>query len=339
MNNLSVIEQRTVLNKPFKIYGNYEKPLFLAKDIANYIEHNKPFEMLQSIDESEKLKAILSLSGQKREYWFITEDGLYEILMQSRKPIAKQFKQEVKEILKSIRKHGLYATSELLNDPDLLIQTATRLKEERQKVAQQEQTIKQQQTIIEANKPIITFAKAIYDTQETILIRQLAKLATDKTGVKIGEQRLYNILRDWKLIQLNSTEPYQVYIENGIFIYKETTENGSINLLTKVTPKGQIYIINRLIQDKNNINFNGFINSLVKRLTSLKNINTNNMTALEYKKHKLKVLEIESLLKLLDINSKNLLQEKEKYNLQTELNLYYDAKADKFINHNFNEIY
>lgn len=51
------------------------------------------------------------LSGCLRpntEYWFLTEDGLYEVLMQSRKPKAKEFKKEVKKILKSIRKHGGY---------------------------------------------------------------------------------------------------------------------------------------------------------------------------------------------------------------------------------------
>ena len=50
------------------------------------------------------------------EYWFLTEDGLYEVLMQSRKPIAKQFKKEVKKILKSIRKNGFYITDEKLEE-------------------------------------------------------------------------------------------------------------------------------------------------------------------------------------------------------------------------------
>mgnify|MGYP003401111636 CR=1 FL=1 len=52
-------------------------------------------------------------SGQNREMWFLTEDGLYEVLMQSRKPIAKEFKKQVKLILKEIRKHGMYAAEEL----------------------------------------------------------------------------------------------------------------------------------------------------------------------------------------------------------------------------------
>ena len=52
--------------------------------------------------------------------------------MQSRKPIAKEFKKQVKLILKDIRKHGMYATEELLDNPDLLIEVATKLKEERE---------------------------------------------------------------------------------------------------------------------------------------------------------------------------------------------------------------
>ena len=65
--------------------------------------------------------------------YFLTEEGWYEVLMQSRKPIAKEFKKQVKQILKEIRKHGMYATNELLDNPDLLIQVTTKLKEEREK--------------------------------------------------------------------------------------------------------------------------------------------------------------------------------------------------------------
>lgn len=70
--------------------------------------------MLQSVDEEEKNKILIpanNLGGvlqANTEYWFLTEDGLYEVLMQSRKPKAKEFKKEVKKILKSIRKTGGY---------------------------------------------------------------------------------------------------------------------------------------------------------------------------------------------------------------------------------------
>lgn len=64
--------------------------------------------MLQNIDEDEKVVNNVYTLGGIQESWFLTEDGLYEVLMQSRKPIAKSFKKEVKKILKEIRKTGKY---------------------------------------------------------------------------------------------------------------------------------------------------------------------------------------------------------------------------------------
>lgn len=81
------------------VYGTFENPLFLAKDVAEWIEHSNPSKMLKSVDEDEKVKRILGITngyGQvghggargNTEHWFLTEDGLYEVLMQSRKPIV-----------------------------------------------------------------------------------------------------------------------------------------------------------------------------------------------------------------------------------------------------------
>ena len=111
-NELQIIDERELLGKEFKMYGDFENPLFLAKDVAEWIEHSKTSMMLEGVDEDEKLKETIFTSGQNREVWFLTEDGLYEVLMQSRKPIAKQFKKEVKAILKEYRKHGKYDSIE-----------------------------------------------------------------------------------------------------------------------------------------------------------------------------------------------------------------------------------
>lgn len=108
---LIVIEQKEVLGQEFKIYGDFENPLFLAKDVARWIEHSRTSEMLKGIDSDEKLMQTILASGQMREMWFLTEDGLYEVLMQSRKPIAKQWKREVKTILKTLRKTGGYISN------------------------------------------------------------------------------------------------------------------------------------------------------------------------------------------------------------------------------------
>ena len=80
--------------------------------------------------------------GGVQEMWFLTEDGVYEVLMQSRKPMAKAFKKEVKKVLKEIRKHGMYAKDELLDNPDLLIQVASELKKEREQRQQLEAKVR-----------------------------------------------------------------------------------------------------------------------------------------------------------------------------------------------------
>lgn len=84
-----------VLGKNFRIFGTFEEPLFLAKDVAVWIEHSDVSMMLKAIDEDEKLIQTLFVSGQNRDAWMVTEEGLYEVLMQSRKPVAKEFKKQV----------------------------------------------------------------------------------------------------------------------------------------------------------------------------------------------------------------------------------------------------
>lgn len=99
------------------MYGTKEEPLFLAKSVAEWIDYSKRTDgsyqvgqMLKAVDADEKTIAVNNLNG--RESWFLTEDGLYEVLMQSRKPIAKAFKKQVKSILKEIRLTGAYVASQ-----------------------------------------------------------------------------------------------------------------------------------------------------------------------------------------------------------------------------------
>lgn len=124
MNELKVLEQKDILGNDFMIYGTAEEPLFLAKDIAEWIEHTDLSRMVNLVDNDEKLKRTLYVSGQNREYWFLTEHGLYELLMQSRKPIAKVFKKQVKEVLKEIRKTGSYQPPMTANEQLMLTMKA-----------------------------------------------------------------------------------------------------------------------------------------------------------------------------------------------------------------------
>lgn len=105
MNEVSVLENEvTLMGKTFNVYGTVEEPLFRAKDVADWIEHSNVSAMVQSIDEDEKLTINIAYSElQKHNELFLTENGVYEVLMLSRKPIAKVFKKEVKKMLHALR--------------------------------------------------------------------------------------------------------------------------------------------------------------------------------------------------------------------------------------------
>lgn len=249
MEKLQIIEQREVLGKEFKIYGDFENPLFKANDVAQWIEHSNVSKMLESIDNIEKVKYKIGTLTNSYSAWFLTEDGLYEVLMQSRKPIAKAFKKEVKIILKTIRQNGMYVTDKLLDDPDLAIKAFTKLKEEREKR-------KALETQIEEDKPKVLFANAVETSKSTILIGDLAKILK-QNGIDIGQKRLFSWLRDnGYLIKRNGSDynmPTQMSMELKLFEIKETAVTHSdghitVNKTPKVTGKGQIYFINKFKQ-------------------------------------------------------------------------------------------
>ena len=92
-----------MIGKTFNVYGTVEEPLFRAKDVADWIEISNVSQMLQSVDEDEKGIYNTYTLGGNQDVWFLTENGVYEVLMLSRKPIAKDFKKEVKKMLHAIR--------------------------------------------------------------------------------------------------------------------------------------------------------------------------------------------------------------------------------------------
>lgn len=248
LNELKIVEQRELLGKEFRVYGDFENPLFLAKDVAEWIEHSNSRMMLQAVDENEKLcvNNPYALQGQQ-EQWFLTEDGLYEVLMQSRKPIAKEFKREVKQILKTIRKHGLYAKEELLDNPDIAIAAFKALKEEREARKALEAENKQMQ-------PLALFAKSVSASDTSILIGDLAKLLK-QNGYDTGQKRLFEELRQRGFLMKSGSSknlPTQKSMELGLFEVKESTINnpdGSVRVTktTKITGKGQIYFVNKFL--------------------------------------------------------------------------------------------
>ncbi len=82
------------------VYGTPAEPLFKAKEVADILGLTNPSDLIQRVDEDERAKFNL---GRQGETWLLTEQGLYEVLMQSRKPVARQFKAGIKALLKALR--------------------------------------------------------------------------------------------------------------------------------------------------------------------------------------------------------------------------------------------
>ena len=246
---IKVIDEREVLGKHFRVYGDIENPLFLAKDVAEWIEHSNPRMMLQNIDEDEKVVNNVYTLGGNQEAWFLNEDGVYEVLMQSRKPIAKQFKKEVKKILKQIRLTGGVVIED--REEEFINSYFTSFSDDVKKamVLDLRNQNKKYKAELEEKTKII---KQIEISENSMLVRDVAKIAS-KNGIKIGEKKLYNILREWGLIFKNDTTPKQIYIDRGYFEVTEGTKEIKnktfLYKTTKVTGKGQLYIIKRLLKE------------------------------------------------------------------------------------------
>lgn len=280
MNQITVVHEQQLLDNTFTIYGTKEEPFFLAKDVASWIGHTDLSRMVglveedeklkrtlyvsgqnrESIDEEEKLKETILTSGQNREMWFLTEDGLYEVLMQSRKPIARQFKKEVKLILKNIRKHGGHLTDQTIEqallNPDVLIQLATNIKSEQQKRLAAEQAVVEANRIIEAQQPKVLFAESVSASETSILVREFSKIVK-QNGIDIGEKRLFSWLREnGYLIKRPGNDynsPTQRSMDMKLFEVKESTVNRSngvkIVRTSKITGKGQVHFMNKLNEE------------------------------------------------------------------------------------------
>lgn len=242
--NLVVIDEREVLGKEFKIYGDFENPLFLAKDVAEWIENSNVSQMLSVVDENEKaLYTMYRVDGSTNKQWFLTEDGLYEVLMQSRKPIAKAFKKEVKIILKTIRQNGMYATDKLLDNPDLAIQVFTQLKVEREKRKELEydNQIKTQQ--IAELKPMKDYVDTILSSEDTMTITQIGadygKSAKELNKLLHEQGLIRNVGGQWILYKEHMNKGYT---KSETVPIKRKNGTEKIVLNTKWTQKGRLKI-------------------------------------------------------------------------------------------------
>lgn len=268
-NSIQVLKQTELCGQQFTLYGTPETPLFRAKDVAKIIEHSDVSTMVQSVDEDEKLIQTMLVAGQNRQVWMLTEEGLYEVLFQSRKPIAKLFKKGVKAILKEIRTKGGYIaagvedTDEEIMARALLVADAT-IKRKDERIAQlqaenetAQKQIEEQQSKIEQDAPKVLFADAVSTSQRSCLVAELAKILK-QNGVDIGQNRLYGWL--WSNGYLGArglyyNQPTQKAMKLGLFEIKQTTitkPDGTVLVATtpKITGKGQIYFVDKFLSKK-----------------------------------------------------------------------------------------
>ena len=225
-------------------------PWFAAKDVCEILELSNPTMAVNRLDEDERAKFNLGRQGETN---FISESGLYTFVLGSRKKEAKDFKRWItKEVIPSIRKRGVYATEDFtkkaLEDPQFMIDALTALKKEREEKAKLELEK-------EINKPKVLLAESIENSNDLILIRDLAVILK-QNGVDIGQNRLYERLRDLGYLIKSGTSrnlPTQRSVELGLFRIVETTRNDGkyimINKVAKVTGKGQKYFINKFLKE------------------------------------------------------------------------------------------
>lgn len=197
--------------------------------------------------------------GRNQQVTFITESGLYDVIIRSDSEKAKPFRKWVtSEVLPSIRKHGAYMTNETLEkaltSPDFLIQLATNLKEEKQKRIEAEQKAEVAEQKIQQDAPKVLFADAVSTSHRSCLIVELAKIL-QQNGVNIGQNRLFSWMREnGYLCQKGDyyNQPTQKSMKLGLFELKQTTINKPdgtmlVTTTTKVTGKGQVYFVNKFL--------------------------------------------------------------------------------------------
>ena len=234
---------------------------FVAKDIADILEIKNARDAVSGLDEDEKGTEKIRTPGGMQDMTIINEYGLYSLTLRSNKPEAKHFKHWIThDVLPAIRKTGFYATPDtaekILNDPYTFIQILQAYKHEKEKSAALEAHNKQLTNKVELDKPKVIFAEAVETSNDSILIRDLAKLLR-QNGYKTGEKRLFAELRNKGFLIKSGSDynmPTQKSMELGVMeILERSINRGNGENLVKRTPKitghGQVYFIN-LFLDK-----------------------------------------------------------------------------------------
>lgn len=228
-------------------------PWMVGKDVAQALGYAKPENAIANhVDEEDKTSTLIQGSGSnyKSKTTLINESGLYSLVLSSKLPGAKRFRRWVTgEVLPSIRKDGGYIkTAPGMTDADIMAKA----------ILLAQKTIEGQKAQIAEMTPKALFADAVSASSTSILVGDLAKLIRHN-GLDIGQNRLFDWLRNnGYLIRAKGMSwnmPTQRSMDLGLFKVKETSithSDGhiSVNKTVKVTGKGQIYFVNKLVPKK-----------------------------------------------------------------------------------------
>lgn len=185
---------------------------------------------------------------------YIPESLFYRLGMKASNQVADKFQNWLAmEVIPSIRKNGGYiAGQETLSDEELLSKA---LMVAQRKIEEKNQLIAMQDSRIQEMRPKEIFADAVSASHTSILIGDLAKLIC-QNGYQIGQKRLFQWMRDNGYLMKHGASknlPTQRYVEQGLFEIKESNvqnPDGSVRITktTKVTGKGQVYFVNKFLQ-------------------------------------------------------------------------------------------
>lgn len=154
-----------------------DEPWFVGKDVAEILGYSNPRKAISDhVDSEDKGVTKCYTLGGNQDLTVINESGLYSLILSSKMPNAKRFKRWVtSEVLPSIRKHGVYAIDEVLENPDTLIKALTKLKEERARVKALNETVAIQNQQIAEMQPKASYYDLVLNSKDLVSISAIAK--------------------------------------------------------------------------------------------------------------------------------------------------------------------
>lgn len=221
------------------------EPFFVGKDVAEILGYSNSRDAISKhVDEEDKGVAKCDTLGGMQELTLINESGLYSLILRSQLPKARQFKRWVTaEILPAIRRRGMYAIDEILENPDLAIEALTQLKEERRKRKALELTAAVQKQQIAELSPKASYYDLILQNRNTVPVTQIAK-DYGMSGRKFNELLhdlgvQYRFRKTWLL--------YQHYADLGYTQSKTFAIDAEKSVMhTYWTQKGRLFLYDLL---------------------------------------------------------------------------------------------